>query len=119
MIRKGYPTDLTDEQWAVLLPLLPPEMPESRSQAVDRREIVNALLYVLRSGVPWSYLPHDLPPWQVAWACSRQWRDDGTLDLLYEQLRAQGRRASGGDPDACTVVLDGAPNMTPEDARRV
>jgi transposase len=118
MIRKGYPTDLTDEQCAVLRPLLP-EMPDSQSNVVDRREIVNALLYVLRSGVPWSYLPHDLPPWQVAWVYSRQWCDDGTLDRLYAQLRTQSRRESGGDPEARTVILDGAPIMTPEDARRV
>jgi putative transposase len=66
--RKAYPSDLSDAQWEILEPLLPPPDPEGRPLVYARREIVNALLYVLRTGCAWRQLPHDLPPWQtVSW----------------------------------------------------
>ena len=64
MRRKLYPSDLTDEQWDILLPLLPPAKPGGRPRTVDIREVVNGIVYVLRTGCPWRMLPHDLPPWQ-------------------------------------------------------
>ena len=66
MSRKSYPSDLTDEQWEILGPLLPPAKPGGRPRTVDLREVVNGILYLLRSGCPWRMVPHDLPPWQTA-----------------------------------------------------
>ena len=65
MSRKSYPSDLTDEQWEILGPLLPPAKPGGRPRTVDLREVVNGILYLLRSGCPWRMVPHDLPPWQT------------------------------------------------------
>jgi hypothetical protein len=65
--RKAYPSDLSDAQWEILEPLLPPPDPEGRPLVYARREIVNALLYVLRTGCAWRQLPHDLPPWQTVY----------------------------------------------------
>jgi putative transposase len=66
--RKASPSDLSDAQWEILEPLLPPPDPEGRPLVYARREIVNALLDVLRTGCAWRQLPHDLPPWQtVSW----------------------------------------------------
>jgi transposase len=62
MERTAYPSDLTDEQWAIIEPFIPAPLPGGRSVTHERREIVNAILYVLRTGCGWEYLPHDLPP---------------------------------------------------------
>ena len=78
MSRKSYPSDLTDEQWEILGPLLPPAKPGGRPRTVDLREVVNGILYLLRSGCPWRMVPHDLPPWQTLYKYIRSWTMDGT-----------------------------------------
>ena len=65
--RPGYPTDLTDEQWALIEPLLPPPSTDGRPEKHPHREIVNAISYVLRTGCAWRMLPRDLPPWQTVY----------------------------------------------------
>jgi len=114
MSRKAYPTDLTDEQWGVIRPLLPGAKPGGRPRGVELREVVNALLYVLRTGCPWRHLPHDLVPWGTAWAYFRRWRDDGTLERLHDGLRAQVRRAAGRDPDPSAGSIDSQSVKTAE-----
>src|SRR5215204_6115323 len=106
MERKAYPTDLTDDQWTLLAPLLPPAKPGGRPGSVDLREIVNALLYLLRTGCPWRSLPHDLPPWGTVWASFRRWRDDGTLDCLHDQRRHRVRMEDGRDRHPSAGMLD-------------
>ena len=68
--RKPYPTDLTDEQWDLLKPMLPPDKPRGRKRRVDLRDIIDAILYLLRSGCSWRMLPHDFPPWQTVYVHS-------------------------------------------------
>jgi putative transposase len=65
MARRRYPTDLTDAQWSILAPLIPSPKPGGRPRSIDMREVVNAIFYVLRDGIPWWMLPHDLPPWKT------------------------------------------------------
>lgn len=98
MRREAYPSDLTDEQWELLRRLLPDAKPGGRPRTTDLREVMNAVLYLLRTGCPWRHLPHDLPRWGTVWAYFRAWRDDGTLERLHDELRAQVRRAAGRDP---------------------
>ena len=96
MTRQRYPTDLTDAQWAIIEPLLPAAKPGGRPRSADLREVVNAILYLLRTGCAWRMLPHDFPPWGTVWAYFRRWRDDGTLERLHDALRdagPPGRRA--------------------------
>ena len=64
MSRAVYPTDLTEAEWQILEPLVPPVKPGGRPAKYSRREVVNAIRYVLRTGCAWRLLPHDLPPWQ-------------------------------------------------------
>jgi putative transposase len=114
MTRKAYSTDLTDEQWTLLEPLLPAAKPGRRPRSVDLREIVNGFLYVLRTGCPWRSLPHDLPPWSTVWTYFRQWRDDGTLDRLHDELRGRVREADGRDRQPSAGCLDSQSVKTTE-----
>jgi putative transposase len=119
MDRKRYPTDLTDEQWTLLEPLLPSAKPGGRPRSVDLRETTNAMLYLLRTGCPWRSLPHDLPPWGTVWAYFRRWRDDGTLDRLHDQLRDQVRTDAGRDRHPSAAILDSQSVKTAEKGGRV
>ncbi len=119
MDRKRYPSDLTDEQWTLLEPLIPPAKPGGRPRSVDLREIANAMLYLLRTGCPWRSLPHDLPPWGTVWAYFRRWRDDGTLDRLHDHLRERVRTEAGRDPNPSALILDSQSVKTAEKGGRV
>ena len=104
--RKSYPSDLTDEQWLLLEPLVPPEVEGlGRPREVDYREIVNAILYLNRSGCQWDMLPHDLPPKSTVYDYFAKWRDDGTWQRLIDSLRAEVRVAAGREatPSAASV----------------
>ena len=106
MIRKPYPSDLTDAQWEELTLLLPSAKPGGRHRSADLREVVNGILYVLRSGCPWRMLPHDLPPWGTVWWYFRQWRKDGTWERIHETLRPEVREAVGREPTPSAAIID-------------
>jgi len=118
MTREAYPTDLTDEQWALLEPLLPAAKPGGRPRSVDLREVVNAMLYLLRGGCAWRLLPHEFPPWGTVWIYFRRWRDDGTLDRLHDELRARVREAAGRDRQPSAGCLDSQSVKTAEKGGR-
>jgi transposase len=117
MARKPYDTDLTDEQWRILEALLPAPKERGRPPA-DLREVVNALLYLLRTGCPWRALPHDLLPWNTVWGYFRLWRDDGTLDRLHGQLRDLVRERAGKKKEPTACVLDSQTAKTTEKGGR-
>ena len=118
MTREAYPTDVTDEQWALLEPLLPAAKPGGRPRSVDLREVVNAMLYLLRSGCAWRLPPHEFPPWGTVWTYFRRWRDDGTLDRLHDELRARVREAAGRDRQPSAGCLDSQSVKTAEKGGR-
>jgi putative transposase len=86
-MRKAYPTDLTDEQWELLEPLLPKAKPGGRPRTVDLREVINAIFYLLMTGCAWRLLPHDLPPWQTVYSYFRAWKRDQMWLEVNDQLR--------------------------------
>jgi transposase len=90
--RKPYLTDLTDEQWAVLQPLMPRAKPGGRPRKVDMREVLNTILYLNRTGCQWDLLPHDLLPKSTVYEYFSQWRNDGTWQRLMDALRAAVRQ---------------------------
>jgi putative transposase len=90
-VRKSYPSDLSDARWAILEPLIPPAKGGGRPREVDMREIVNAMLFLNRSGCQWDMLPHDLPPKSSVYVYFAQWREDGTWQRLVDALRTEVR----------------------------
>jgi putative transposase len=98
--REPYSTDLTDEQWAVLEPLLPAAKPGGRPREVDLREVMNTLLYQSRSGCQWELLPHDLVAKSTAYEYFAAWRKDGTWQRLVDALRATVRKAHAPSGEA-------------------
>ena len=101
-----YPTDLTDEQWRRLEPCLPPAKPGGRPRKVDVRRIVNAILYLERSGCAWRMLPHDFPSWQTVYTYFRNWKRDGIWDQLHDSLHRALRLLSGHYEAPSAGILD-------------
>src|SRR5215472_7635017 len=102
---KPYDTDLTDEQFALLEPLLPRRKRTGRPPA-DLREVLNASFYLVRSGCQWRLLPHDFPPWSTVHTWYRRWRQDGTWGRINEALRQQVRVAAGRHPSPRSSAAD-------------
>jgi putative transposase len=94
---KTYPSDLTDEQWAVLEPLIPPCKHGGRHRTVDIRRVVNGILYRNKAGCQWRMLPTDFPPWGTVYYYFALWRDDGTLKAINDFLRGWVRVLAGRD----------------------
>jgi len=86
-----YPSDITDAQWALIEPHIPPVHPGGRPRKTDVRDVLDAILYILRTGCQWRYLPVDFPPKSTVWRYFDQWRRDGTLDRLHDLLRRKVR----------------------------
>ena len=101
-----YPSDLTDEQWALVEPLLPAPNMTGRWEKHPRREIVNAIFYVIRTGCAWRQLPIDFPPWQTVFWYFRRWRVEGVVDRVHDALRDQLRDADGRDPMPSAAIMD-------------
>src|SRR5918912_1717209 len=115
--RKTYPSDLTDEQWAIVAPLLPPAKSGPRGghpRQVDMREVLNTLFYLNRSGCQWDMLPHDLLPKSPVYDYFAQWRDDGTWAKLVQALRERTRVEAGREPTPSAVCIDSPSVKTPE-----
>lgn len=104
-MRKPYPSDLTDEQWAAIEPLIP-VYEVGRPREVDMREVLNAILYLNRSGCQWDMLPHDLPPKSTVYDHFARWRDDGTWQRFMDVLRREVRVAAGREPSPSAASID-------------
>ena len=104
--RKAYPSDLTDAEWEILESLIPAISEEAVNVKYTRREIVNGILYVLRSGCPWRLVPHDLPDWGALYYYFRKWRKEGVWDQILEALHRQKRKKQGRDEEPSAAVID-------------
>ena len=104
--RKPYKTDLTDDQWALVEPLIPPAKPGGRPREVPMREVLDTLLYQARTGCQWELLPHDLLPKSTVWDYFQAWRDDGTWQRIVDALRRRAREAAGREPGPRVGYID-------------
>jgi transposase len=107
--RKKYPSDRTDETWAIVEPMLPPAKRSPRGgrpRQVDRREVLNTLFYLNRSGCQWDMLPHDLLAKSTGYDYFVQWRNDGTWAMVVKTLRERTRVAAGREPTPSAACID-------------
>jgi transposase len=106
--RKGlrYPSDMTDAEWALIAPLIPPEKRHGRRREVVMREVVNAIFYVLSTGCQWRFLPKDLPPRSTVHDYFKLWEWDGTLERLHFTLFVQVRELAGKEASPTAAIID-------------
>jgi transposase len=112
--QRPYPSDLSDARWELIEPVLNAWRTDRRSKGLDigrpcehdLRAILNAILYIDRTGIPWRYLPHEYPPWQTVYGYFAAWQRDGIFAQLSGLLRRLVRTAEGRDPDPTACVID-------------
>ena len=104
--RKPYPTDLTDKQYALIEPLLPKPKRVGRKSTISRRELLNAILYKVKTGCQWRALPHDLPHYKTVYTYFTWWTLDGTLDALLTALREGLRTEAGREATPSAAIID-------------
>jgi len=113
-VRDPYPSDLTDEQWAVLAPSLGQRSGPGRPPTVDLRAVVNALFYQARTGCQWRYLPRDFPHWTAVRYYFDRWTQDGSWEELNRRLVEQVREQRGRHPQPSAAIIDSQSVKTTE-----
>lgn len=115
MSRPAYDTDLSDAQWEILHPLLEcPKEHGGKPREHPLREIVNALLYQLRTACAWRLLPHDFPHHDAVYSYFRRWRTNGKLDRVHDTLRERVRQSEGREATPSAAVIDSQSARTTE-----
>ena len=112
--RLPYPTDLNDQQWDRIAPMIPPAKPTGRPPRYDRREIVSAIFYQMRGGAAWRMLPHDFPHWKSVYHYFRLWRKTGLWQHIHDQLRGEVREAAGREREPSAGIVDSQSVKTTE-----
>lgn len=117
--RRSYPSDVTDDEWSLVVSYLTLMTEEAPQRAYPLRELFNGLRYVVRYGVAWRALPHDFPPWSAVYQQTQRWLASGCFETLAQDLRAVLRIAAGRDPDPTAAIIDSRTlRSTPESGPR-
>lgn len=114
MERKAYQSDLTDGEWQLLKGYIPQPLLGGRTPKHSRREIVNGILYVLRTGCGWAYLPHDFPPWKTVYDYFRLWKKAGVWERANAALTGQSRILQGREATPSLAIIDSQSVQTTE-----
>ncbi|PYD77350.1 IS5 family transposase [Komagataeibacter sucrofermentans] len=117
--RKPYPSDVSDEEWSLVVPYLVLMREDAHQRHHALRELFNGLRYVIRYGIAWRAMPNDLPPWSAVYQQSRRWMEAGCFDALVSDLRAVLRIASGRRAEPTAAIIDSRTlRSTPESGSR-
>jgi len=119
MARIAYPSDLTDAQWRLIAKRIPPAKPGGRYRSVNMREVVNGILYLVRTGCSWRQLPHDFPPWGTVHWYYRCFRLDGTWQKIHDALRDKVRVLDGRKKSPSAAIVDSQSVKTTEKGGRM
>jgi transposase len=119
MARKPYPSDVTDDEWAFVAPYVTLMREDAPQREHDLRTVFNALRWIVRSGSPWRYLPHNFPPWEAVFQQAHRWIKAGIFEAMVHDLRELLRMAAGRDPQPSAIILDSRTlQSTPESGQR-
>mgnify|MGYP003594697678 CR=1 FL=1 len=114
-MRRPYPEDLSDQEWRQIEPILEKlKKIKGRHPLYERREILNALFYVLRTGCSWRHLPHDFPPWKAVYGQFLCWRQHGILEKIHHILRKELRILTGRGEEPSAAIIDSQSTKTTE-----
>jgi transposase len=117
--RKPYPSDVSDEEWAFAAPYLALVREDAPQRSHDLREVLNGLRWVVRTGSPWRYMPHDLPPWEAVYQQTRRWLKAGVFEAMVHDLRVLLRLSKGRASESTAAILDSRTlRSTPESGSR-
>ena len=117
--RKPYPSDVSDEEWALVVPYLTLLPEESGQRTHSLREVFNGLRYIIKTGAPWRWMPNDLPPWEIVYQQARRWLNAGCFEALAEDLRVILRLAAGRSEKPSAAIIDSRTlRSTPESGER-
>jgi len=114
MPRKAYKSDLTDEEWQIIEPLIPPAKPGGHPRTVEMRQVVNAIFYLLRTGCSWEMLPHDFPPYSTVYYYFRRWQKRAVWQKMNQALRQQVRQQAGKKAEPSVAIVDSQSVKTTE-----
>ena len=101
-----YPSDLTDDEWAHIAPLIPPAKSGGNKRSVDVREVMNAIMYILSTGCQWRAIPKDLPPRSTVHNYFIWWQCDGVLDRIHDALYVESRKKAERDASPTAAIID-------------
>ncbi|MBV9037254.1 MAG: IS5 family transposase [Acidobacteriaceae bacterium] len=119
MSRKPYPADISDEEWALVAPYLTLMTPDAPQRLYPLREVFNGLRYVVKTGCPWRWMPHDLPPWDIVYYQAQRWIRAGVFEQLVHDLREVLRLQAGRKAQPTAAILDSRTlRSTPESGAR-
>jgi transposase len=104
--QKSYPTDISDEEWAFVAPYLTLMKEDAPQREYNLRDVFNGLRYVIKTGVTWRMMPHDLPPWETVYQQTQRWIKAGVFEALVDDLRTLLRLEAGRAKDPSAVILD-------------
>src|SRR5919199_6828206 len=117
--RKPYPSDVSDDEWALVAPYLTLLPEDAGQRRYPLREVFNGLRWIVRAGAPWRWMPNDLPPWEIVYQQTQRWLAAGCFEALVHDLRALLRLSDGRRLDPSAVVLDSRTlQSTPESGHR-
>lgn len=106
MAYQSYPSDVTDTEWVIMTPLIPEPKTNGRRSSISRWALLNAMLYVTKTGCGWEWLPHDFPKWKTVYHYFRLWRLEGSWEAIHTALREAVRRVAGRDTQPSAAIID-------------